>query len=214
MRKRKQQKKEAAETAEVAEELVSAFEELKDEAGEISNLARDEPDLEGEVSERSSEERLRDLTEEVEVQKDRYLRLAAEFDNFRKRTVRERGKLATRAKADLASGILDGLDDLDRVSKLDPETTSSKDIIDGVELVERKLFRELELAGLERVGLEGAPFDPNYHEAVSASPAPDADKLNMIAAVLQVGYRMGSVLLRPARVQVFIEPQSDEESEA
>ncbi len=100
------------------------------------------------------------------------------------------------------------------MSKLDPETTSSKDIIDGVELVERKLFRELELAGLERVGLEGAPFDPNYHEAVSASPAPDADKLNMIAAVLQVGYRMGSVLLRPARVQVFIEPQSDEESEA
>ncbi len=148
------------------------------------------------------------LTAELEQQTDRYLRLAADFDNFRKRVVRERSETWLRAQADVVSSILDGLDDLARVAALDLQGATAQDVLSGVELVERKLIRELESAGLQRVGVEGERFDPNDHEAVSTAPAPDTDQENLVAMVLQPGYRFGSVLLRPARVQVFVESQT------
>lgn len=223
MRKRKRDKKEAAEVAEVAEELASALDDVAteeatvDEAGDdvVPGEEADEADgAEAEVAVESPEVEIERLATELAEQQDRYLRLAAEFDNFRKRMLRERTEVSTRAKADVAGAILEGLDDLDRVSQLDPEQASSKDVIEGVELVERKLFRELEQAGLVRVGAAGDRFDPNYHEAVSATPAPDHEQEGSIAAVFQVGYRMGPMLLRPARVQVYVEQQSEEEPEA
>ena len=148
------------------------------------------------------------LTAELEQHKDRYLRLAADFDNFRKRVVRERSETWLRAQADVVSSILDGLDDLARVAALDLQGATAQDVLSGVELVERKLIRELGSAGLQRVGVAGERFDPNDHEAVSTAPAPDADQENLVAMVLQPGYRFGSVLLRPARVQVFVESQT------
>ena len=212
MRKRKREKRDAVETAEATEELAPTLEEQTESgtSGEPDGGAIDARDAETEDAIETPEATTERLEAELEEQKDRYLRLAAEFDNFRKRVIKERSDITVRAKADVAGGILDGLDDLDRVSQLDPETTAARDVIDGVELVERKLFRELEAAGLERVGVVGAQFDPNHHEAVSAIPSPDAEQQDTIAAVFQVGYRMGSFLLRPARVQVFVEAQGED----
>ena len=136
--------------------------------------------------------------------KDRYLRLAAEFDNFRKRTQRERTETWSRAQAHVVSSILDVLDDLARVAHLDPERTAAVDLLSGVELVERKLMRELESAGLERVGEPGGPFDPHLHEAVTSVPAPSPDRDHVVAQVFQPGYRFGGGLLRPARVSVYL----------
>ncbi|MFQ5704045.1 MAG: nucleotide exchange factor GrpE [Gemmatimonadales bacterium] len=158
------------------------------------------------------EEAVQRLTEELNEQKDKYLRIAAEFDNFRKRVARERDEIRARGQAAVVSSILDSLDDLQRVAALDPDGASTEDVVSGVELVERKLLRELENAGLTRVGAEGDVFDPNHHEAISTAPAPDGDKENRVAAVFQVGYRFGGLLLRPARVQVFVS-QEDEEGE-
>ncbi|MBI2535581.1 MAG: nucleotide exchange factor GrpE [Gemmatimonadetes bacterium] len=144
------------------------------------------------------------LSEELEQLKDQRLRLAAEFDNFKKRTQRERAESWNRAQAEVVAGILDGLDDLGRVAHLEPETATARDLLDGVELVERKLLRVLTGAGLERLGAEGEPFDPHAHEAVSTAPAPTAAQDHLVASVLQPGYRFGGALLRPARVSVYV----------
>ena len=158
-------------------------------------------------------EALRRLTDELEQVKDRHLRLAAEFDNYKKRALKERGEAGSRAQAGLIAGILDGLDDLGRVAHLSPDGTNARDVLAGVELVERKLARALGQAGLERVGGEGEVFDPNVHEAVTSLPAASAEQDHRIASVLQPGYTFGGTLLRPARVVVFLwqepEPASD-----
>ena len=135
---------------------------------------------------------------------DRHLRTAAEYENFRKRTAKERTDMWQRAQADVVSSILDALDDFQRVLDLDRSTTSAEDVIAGVELVERKLLRELEGAGLERVGQQGEPFDPNLHEAVGSIPAEAEEQDHTVGAILQAGYKFAGALIRPARVQVFM----------
>ncbi len=146
-------------------------------------------------------ERLQSQLNELQ---DRHLRTAAEYENFRKRTAKERTEMWNRAQADVVSSILDALDDFQRVLDLDRSTTSAEDVIAGIELVERKLLRELEGAGLERVGQQGDPFDPNLHEAVGAIPAEAEEQDHTVGALLQAGYKFGGALIRPARVQVFM----------
>lgn len=151
------------------------------------------------------------LRTELDALNDRYLRLAAEYDNFRKRTVRERTELRERAQADFARQLLETLDDLGRVAALEAENASVHDVIEGIHMVERKLLQELEHAGFERVGAAGEPFDPNHHEAVATHPASERQEPGTIGNVLQPGYRLGNVLLRPARVVVVVdaEPQGE-----
>jgi molecular chaperone GrpE len=138
----------------------------------------------------------------AEVQ-DRYLRLAAEYDNFRKRTVKERTELWAKAQADLVQRLVDALDDLARFAHVDPSQTDPKTLHDGVEMVERKLWKELEAAGVTRVDQVGVPFDPHVHEAVTTRPADHPAKDHTVGAVLQSGYQMGGALIRPARVVVL-----------
>lgn len=133
---------------------------------------------------------------------DRLLRLAAEFDNFRKRTARERSELWSRAQADVIARLVDTVDDLARFAHVDPATTDAKTIHDGVALVERNLWKVLEGLGVQRIAAVGERFDPEEHEAVSAVPAPTRERDHTVASVLQPGYRIGSLLIRPARVVV------------
>ncbi len=144
------------------------------------------------------------LEAELDRWKDQYARLAADLDNFRKRTQRERSETWSRAQAEVVANVLDSLDDLGRVAHLDPDRTAARDVVAGVELVERKLLKELESAGLVRVGQVGERFDPVSHEAVSTVPAAGPDEDHLVANVFQPGYRFGGALLRPARVQVRI----------
>jgi molecular chaperone GrpE len=144
------------------------------------------------------------LEAEVTELKDRYLRLAAEYDNFRKRTSRERDEIRSRSQADLARRLLEALDDLGRVAHLDPAATAAADVIAGVELVERKVLRELGAAGLQVVNAIDVAFDPEMHEAIATLPTPTQSEDHTVAAVFQVGYRFNGVLLRPARVQVRV----------
>ncbi len=144
------------------------------------------------------------LESELTDLQDRHLRIVAEYENFRKRTARERTQLWSRAQAEVVSSILDGLDDFGRVLDVDTSKAKVEDVIKGVELVERKLVRELEELGLERVGDVGEPFDPNHHEAIGSLPADSEEQDHTIGAVLQLGYKLGGVLIRPAKVQVLM----------
>lgn len=152
-----------------------------------------------------AEERAKAATEpsETEVWKDRFLRLAAEYDNFRKRTIRERAETATRAQAELVIRLADALDDLARFAHIDPAEIDAKTLHEGVDLVERKLWKELESAGVTRIDKAGGPFDPNVHEAVTTQPAAKPEQDHTVGQVVQPGYKMREMLLRPARVIVL-----------
>ena len=143
-----------------------------------------------------------DVQRALDEQRDRYLRLAAEYDNFRKRTQKERVESGARAQADLVKQLIDSLDDLSRFSALDPTATDSATLVKGVDLVEKKLRKALAASGLEMVEALDQPFDPTVHEAVATEPALSSEDDNMVAKVYQPGYRFGGQLLRPARVVV------------
>lgn len=135
--------------------------------------------------------------------RDRHARLAAEFDNYRKRVTRERAELTDRAQAQLVAQLLDGLDDLDRLVASDAATTTVETLRPAVDAAQKKLAKELAAAGVERIEPTGAPFDPSRHEAVSIVPPPDPSKDHQVSATFQTGYALKGTLIRPARVQVY-----------
>ena len=139
---------------------------------------------------------------EPDEQRDKYLRLAAEYDNFRKRTARERQEAHWRGQADMLKGMIEALDDIGRFAHVDPATTDAKTVVEGVEMVERKLNKTLAGHGMEVINPVGHPFDPALHEAVMTEPAASKDEDHVVARVFQVGYLFNGQLLRPARVVV------------
>jgi molecular chaperone GrpE len=147
-------------------------------------------------------EAVRRLEDEVAQARDRHLRLAAEFDNYRKRIAKERVELSDRAQAAFVIRLVDVLDDLDRIVD-DARNTPPDALREALVLVDRKLRKELEAAGVERIDPVGRAFDPSEHEAVSTVPPPEPDKDHMVSATFQTGYRFKGQLVRPARVQVY-----------
>ena len=128
-----------------------------------------------------------------------YLRLAADFDNYRKRVVREHAALTERANERLLNELLPVLDDLERALEAAASHEEAK-LEEGVKLVHRSFLALLERHGLSEIETNGA-FDPHVHEALLAQPAEDAEE-GSVLQVLQKGYRLGDRVLRPARVIV------------
>jgi molecular chaperone GrpE len=139
---------------------------------------------------------------ELDEQRDKYLRLAAEYDNFRKRTARERQEAHWRGQADMLKGMIEALDDLGRFAHVDPASTDAKTVVEGVDMVEKKLHKTLAGHGMEIIDPIGHPFDPALHEAMMTEPAASKDEDHIVARVFQVGYLFNGQLLRPARVVV------------
>ena len=160
-----------------------------------SQSAQDTAEVEGDAP-ATAEQR------EVQELKDRYLRLAAEYDNFRRRAVKERQESGWRAQGDLVRGILDAIDDITRFAHVDPDAVDAKTVVDGVLMVEKKIFKSLSGHGFETLDPTGHPFDPARHEAVSIAPAFNAAEDGVVAATFQVGYVINGHVLRPARVMV------------
>jgi molecular chaperone GrpE len=158
----------------------------------------------GGVPAEPTEEAIRRLEGQLDETRERHLRLAAEFDNFRKRVARERGELSERAQAALVVKLLEVLDDMDRLNA-DGGSASPDSVRQAIGLVDKKLRKELEAAGLERLDPAGQPFDPSLHEAVSTVPPPTPDQDHKVSATFQTGYRFKGTLVRPARVQVYSE---------
>ncbi|HEX2093454.1 MAG TPA: nucleotide exchange factor GrpE [Longimicrobiaceae bacterium] len=140
--------------------------------------------------------------QELNALRDRYLRLAAEYDNYRKRVEREKAESWNRAQAQFAEKLLEVLDDLQRVAHYNPETATAQSLLEGAQMVERKLTRALETAGVETIDAEGQPFDPSIHEALMMVPTETREEDHIVADVFQKGYRFKGTLLRPARVRV------------
>lgn len=170
------------------------------------------PPADGALAEVPEEAVIR-LESELDALKDRHLRLAAEYDNFRRRTLRERAELTARAQADLVLRFIDALDDLARFAHVDPAATDAARLHEGIDLVERKFWKQLNAVGLERLDAVGVPFDPAIHEAVTTAPAGAPAQDHTVGTVLQPGYRLGAQLIRPARVVVLTWTDSPAEAE-
>jgi molecular chaperone GrpE len=136
------------------------------------------------------------------TERDRYLRLAAEYDNYRKRSAKERQDAGSRAQADLVRQMVEALDDVARFAHIDPATTDAVTIVQGVDMVEKKLLKALGNAGLEVINPVGETFDPALHEAVATEPTSAREDDHVVSRVYQPGYVFKSQLLRPARVVV------------
>jgi molecular chaperone GrpE len=150
-----------------------------------------------------------DLTNEIEVlkkeleeSKDKYLRLFAEFDNFKKRNIKERFEILKTAAQDTIQAMLPILDDFDRAKK-SAETSQSGEIFsEGVQLVYNKLYHTLEQKGLKAMESTGMNFDPEFHEAITDIPAPSEDMIGKIIDTVEKGYMLSDKIIRHAKVVV------------
>jgi len=134
---------------------------------------------------------------------DRHLRLAAEFENYRKRTRDELAQSRVRAQAALLGALLDIFDDFARIQELDPDHATAASILEGMGLVEKKLNHALQEAGVTWIDPTGAPFNPSEMDAVLRTPTDDAAADDTVAQVFQRGVQLRDILVRPARVSVF-----------
>ena len=221
MGKRRHRKTEPSEQMASTEDEAPSGAATVDPAGEDAafGLDTDEPAKEPSTASEATtpvdpaDEEIRRLQEDLNDANDRFLRLAAEFDNYKKRIAREQAAARARAQGEVVTQLLEALDDLGRVAGLEESDATVHDVVMGVHMVERKLQQELEVLGTERVAQEGDMFDPHFHEAIGALPVPEDKEPGTIASVVQRGYRLGDTLLRPAGVLVYITPETDEPSE-
>ena len=152
-----------------------------------------------EVEEQTVEEKLQD---ELKLEKDKFLRLFAEFENYKRRTSKERIELFKTANQDLMIALLPVLDDFDRAYS-EIAKTNEKELLKGVELISNKLKSTLEQKGLSIVEVaQGDVFNPDDHEAVTQIPAPSEDLKGKIIDVLERGYKLGDKIIRFPKVVI------------
>ena len=144
------------------------------------------------------------LQEEKAEAKDQYLRLQAEWDNYRRRTAKERLELIDNAGKDILAGFLPVVDDCQRALKMLHEAGADPAAIEGTELIYNKLMAYLKSRGVERIEACGAAFDTDYHEAVAQFPVEEPEKKNTVIDVTQEGYTLNGNVIRYAKVVVGI----------
>ncbi len=140
---------------------------------------------------------------------DRYLRLVAEFDNFRKRSAREFGDLIRNAERELIGELTEVLDNLDRALNQDQNGESIDELAKGINLIRDQLWTAMGKRGLERMEALGLPFDPEAHDAMMRMPS-DEHNEGCVAQEISPGYRLGDRVLRHAKVIVSQGKQPEE----
>ncbi len=149
----------------------------------------------------SEDEVVSKLQNEVEIQKDKYLRLFAEFDNFKRRTAKERMELIQTAGKDVISSMLEVLDDCDRAEK-QMNSDNSEQIKEGVQLVFNKLRNALQIRGLKAMESLDTDFDVEKHEAIAEVSVEDENKKAKVIDEIEKGYYLNDKLIRFAKVIV------------
>lgn len=145
---------------------------------------------------------LSEKEQELSELKDKYLRIHAEFDNFRKRTMREKMEFLKTASQDVIEDLLPILDDFDRAKRIGEDPTTPEQFPEGVNLVYQKLYRSLKSKGLEEMDTDGETFDPEFHEAITKIPASSDDMKGKIIDTIEKGYLLKDKIIRYAKVVV------------
>ncbi|MFN0291959.1 nucleotide exchange factor GrpE [Pedobacter helvus] len=182
-------------TAEAAESInENANESVENTAAEQNETAASEP-----VVELSVEEKLQQQVAELN---DKYLRLFAEFDNFKRRTQKERVELLQTAGKDIVISLLPVLDDFERAIKATEKSTEVAPVREGIELVQTKLKSILSQKGLKEIESLNTPFDTDLHEAITQIPSPTEEQKGKVIDQLEKGYMLNDKVVRFAKVVV------------
>lgn len=142
------------------------------------------------------------LTAELAESKDKYVRLSAEFDNYRKRTSKERVELIQSAGKDVITKLLSTVDDFDRALKAMETATDVESIKTGIDIVNNKFRQTLEQQGLKEMDVLGKEFDADLQEAITAIPSPTPDLKNKVIDVIEKGYYLNDKVIRHAKVVI------------
>ena len=157
-----------------------------------------------EESLKQAEDEAEKLRGDAAEARDQYLRLQAEWDNYRRRTAKERLELIDSAGKDILKGFLPVLDDCQRALKVLRESEGAEAAVQGTELIYNKLMGYLNQRGVERIEALGTVFDTDFHEAVAQFPVEDPEKKNTVIDVTQEGYTLNGNVIRYAKVVVGI----------
>lgn len=161
---------------------------------------QDQPEAEATQDDASAE--IETLKQENKELKDKYLRLYAEFENYKKRTLKEKLDLMRTASSDTIKALLPVLDDFDRAKKNADDENTQETFSEGVTLVYNKLYSALKNKGLQPMESNGEPFDPELHEAVTEIPAPSDDLKGKVVDTIEKGYHLNDAIIRHAKVVV------------
>jgi len=141
--------------------------------------------------------------DQLQVEKEKYLRLYSEFENFRRRTTKERLEWMQTASKDVILNVLPVIDDMERALKsMETAGDISKSAIEGMELIYKKLYSIMEKTGLKPMNAQGQPFDPELHEAITQFPAPSPDMVGKVVDEVEKGYLLNDKVIRFAKVVV------------
>ena len=172
--------------------------EINDGASKETN---NEANTEGqEKEELSVEEQLDKANEQIAALKDKYLRSVAEFDNYKKRTLKEKAELILNGGEKAICAILPILDDFERA--LANDTDDAKAMKDGMQIIFNKFNKTLEALGVKKIETEGQDFDVDYHEAVAMVPGMGDDNKGKVIDCVQTGYQLNDKVIRHAKVAV------------
>lgn len=160
------------------------------------------PETEEAPAEKTEAEKLAEAEEMIAKLKDQLLRQMAEFDNFRKRTIKEKTELILNGGQKVLDSLLPVLDDLERAQDNMEKTDDLATVKEGVSLIQSKLVKTLAAHGLKKMEVAGQPFDTDYHEAIALIPAQEEAQKNHIIDCVQAGYLINEKVLRHAKVVV------------
>ena len=186
-------------------EMLKNEEVTTDEAVQNEEVNAEET-VQEEAAELTPEEQLANMLAEaqqmVSEERDKYLRLSAEFDNYRKRTLKEKAEIIKIGCEKTLTAILPVLDDFERALKNMEASEETKAMKEGVELIFNKFNKILSQEGLQKIETEGREFDVDFHEAIALIPAPSEDLKGKILDCVQTGYMLNDKVIRHAKVAV------------
>lgn len=166
------------------------------------DFAGDTEDTQAEQEVNTLENQLVELQNEVEKQKKEYLFLAAEFDNYRKRTLKEKAEIIKNGGENVLKGLLPILDDFERGIKAAESDANAESMLEGMKLIYNKLVKYMESMGVKEMNSTGETFDADLHEAIAQVPAPSEDMKGKVLDTVQKGYMINDKVLRHAKVAV------------
>ena len=175
------------------------FQEMKDAAESIKETAENKAEEETPDEEKDP---LEAAQEEIEQLKDKYLRAVAEFDNYRKRTLKEKAELILNGGEKAVSAVLPIIDDMERAIENGAKTDDPAVLREGMELIYNKFIKALEGLGVKKIDTEDADFNTDLHEAVAMVPGMGDDKKGKVIDCLQAGYQLNDKVIRHAKVAV------------
>ena len=193
--KEQEEQKQAAQAADTKEQTAKC----KEEAPEVDEEAKKIEEKLAKLLKENEE-----LKASVAKEKDDYIRLMADFENFRRHSAEAKLELVSSASADTIKGLLPVLDDCERAMKMLEESSSDDVAKEGTALIYNKLMAYLKTKGLEVIKAKGEKFDTDFHEAVAQFPVPEEDKKGLVYDVVQTGYTLSGKVIRFAKVVVGI----------